>query len=246
MKRKRSAVVLDCEMVELVGGQNEVVRLCAVDFLTGQVLIDVYVVPRQKVFAWRTRVSGVTPVVLAEMKRQGRTLDGWEEARALLWEYIDEETILIGHALNNDLNVLGMIHTRIVDSAILTKAAVATDCDYSWGLKKLCEQFLKKDIQTGSHGHDCLEDTFAAREVLLWCLRNSDRLELWAVAERDLMEKRRAARKEEKDKAASKASKERGGSDENRPQTSENGRGSDGDSADGVDKEDGVPVDSCL
>jgi hypothetical protein len=228
MKRKRSAVVLDCEMVEVTGGQNEVVRLCAVDFLTGQVLVDIYVVPRQRVFAWRTRVSGVTEVLLMEMKRQGRTVDGWQQARALLWEHIDENTILIGHALNNDLNVLGMIHTRIVDSGILARAAVGPNCDYSPGLKKLCQEFLGKDIQTGAAGHSCVEDTFATREVLLWCLRYPDRLGEWAISERALMEKRRAERKE-------KAEERKREKEKDLPQRTSVVDGSDSDVENGLD-----------
>jgi hypothetical protein len=52
---KRRVVVLDCEMAGLRGGGCEVVLLCAVDYLTGKVLINTLVHPSRKVLDWRTR-----------------------------------------------------------------------------------------------------------------------------------------------------------------------------------------------
>jgi len=53
--------------------------------------------------------------------RNGKALDGWERARQEVWKFVDADTIIIGHAVKNDLDVLGMIHHQVVDSAILTK-----------------------------------------------------------------------------------------------------------------------------
>jgi RNA exonuclease 1 len=39
--------------------------------------------------------------------------------RASLDSFINSDTILIGHALDNDLKTLRMIHTQCVDTAIL-------------------------------------------------------------------------------------------------------------------------------
>lgn len=171
---------------------SELVRLCALDFLTGEILVDTYVDPEQRVVAWRSKFSGVTKALLKEMKLQGRTVDGWQSARELLWQHIDEDTILIGHSLNYDLRVLGMIHTQVVDSAIVTKGAVGEDCNRSWALKTLCQQLLGREIQAKTTGHDCLEDTFAAREILLWCLQHPKRLSYWADSERNLITKKKA------------------------------------------------------
>ncbi|KAL5000655.1 hypothetical protein BDV10DRAFT_183133 [Aspergillus recurvatus] len=188
----RQAVVLDCEMVGVRGPNNsevsEVVRLAAVDFLSGEVLVDVFVDlgTKQRVISWRTRVSGVSKSLLDEMKKRGQTVQGWKAARDLLWRFVDEQTILIGHSLHHDLAVLRMAHARVVDSAILTRDAVAggnKDCARLWALKTLSRTFLGLEIQTGKGGHDCLEDTFAAREVVLWCLGNPTKLGEWAAAE---------------------------------------------------------------
>ncbi|KAL4767669.1 hypothetical protein BDW60DRAFT_199478 [Aspergillus nidulans var. acristatus] len=192
----RQAVVLDCEMVGVVGPNDsevsEVVRLAAVDFLSGEVLVNIFVEPaaKQRVISWRTRVSGVSKTLLSEMKKRGQTVQGWKAARDLLWMFVDKQTILIGHSLHYDLAVLGMVHQRIVDSAILTRDAVAgakEDCARFWALKKLARTFFGLEIQTGKDGHDCLEDTFAAREVVLWCLGNPEKLREWAAGEREAM-----------------------------------------------------------
>lgn len=203
---KRAAVVLDCEMVGVGNGRSEAVQVCAVDFLTGEVLVDTYVIPNVQVFDWRTRVSGVSRGLLMDMKQRGRTLDGWEKAREMLWNYVDDDTVLIGQALSNDLDVLRMVHLQIVDSALLTKDTVELNCGRTWGLKVLCKKFLGIDIQTSKGGHVCLEDTFSAREIVLWCLRHPDRLQAWALLEREILKKERAAReakrKIEKEKKA--------------------------------------------
>jgi DNA polymerase III epsilon subunit-like protein len=195
----RQAVVLDCEMVGVLGANHressEVVRVSAVDFLSGEVLLDTYVSPQGQVISWRTKFSGVNASILRAKKREGKVVDGWRAARDLLWRAIDTRTVLIGHSLNNDLGVLGMVHTRIVDSAIMTRLAVGEDCQRHWALKILVKQFLDRDIQTGNHGHDCLEDTFAAREVVLWCLRSPSELQAWAAEERKIMAEKKRAKK---------------------------------------------------
>lgn len=185
------AVVLDCEMVGILGASgrecSELVRVSAVDFLSGELILDTYVSPQGHVICWRTKFSGVNPSVLAEKKREGKLIKGWQAARDLLWQFIDAQTVLVGHSLNNDLAVLGMVHTRVVDSAIVTRVAVAEDCKRRWALRKLVQQFLVLDIQAGNDGHDCVEDTYAAREVVLWCLRNASRLQVWAADQRRVM-----------------------------------------------------------
>ncbi|GES60480.1 RNA exonuclease [Aspergillus terreus] len=195
----RKAVVLDCEMVGVLGASgrehSEVVRFSAVDFLSGEVMIDTYVSPQGRVTSWRTKFSGVNASVLAEKEQEGKSIKGWRAARNLLWQFIDAQTILIGHSLNHDLAVLGMVHTCVVDSAIITRLAVGEDCRRQWGLKMLVRQFLDRDIQAGNDGHDCVEDTYATREVILWCMRNASKLQAWAAGERAII----ATKHKEKD-----------------------------------------------
>ena len=183
---KRAAVALDCEMVGVVRGKSEVARISAIDVLTGEVLIDTLVQPTQKVTAWRTKYSGITKKAMTTAVAENCVLKGWPEACAELWKYIDSNTILVGHALNHDLDELRMQHGRVVDSAIVAKDAVGSGINRQWGLKALCDQFLGIAIQNhGKQGHDSVEDACAAREVVLWCLAHPEKLAVWGRKARE-------------------------------------------------------------
>ncbi|GIJ91754.1 hypothetical protein Asppvi_010726 [Aspergillus pseudoviridinutans] len=187
--RPRQVVALDCEMVEVEGGSAEVAQICAVDILTGEVIVDKYVVPSRAVADWRTPWSGMSQKRLEEMKEAGKTVNGWEEAREALWAHIDPDTILVGQSLQHDLDIMRMVHLRVIDTAILSREAVAKDCKQNWGLKRLCKQMLDRDIQQSRSGHDCLEDTMATREVVLWCVRHPDKFQDWATSQRQWKKK---------------------------------------------------------
>src|ERR1700709_1274014 len=58
LKPKFEAVVLDCEMAGVAGGASEVISICAVDYLTGAVLLDKLVCPTGKVTNWRSGIHG--------------------------------------------------------------------------------------------------------------------------------------------------------------------------------------------
>jgi DNA polymerase III epsilon subunit-like protein len=183
---KLSAVALDCEMVG-VGEKSisEIARISAIDYLTGEILIDSLVQPTQPVKDWRTKYSGITEDAMTEAIAQRKILSGWPEARASLFRHIDANTVLIGQSLQYDLLALGIQHERIVDSAILASAAVGRNAKRQWGLKDLCTQLLGIKIQNDDKaGHDSVEDAFAAREVVLWCMRHPDRLKQWGKKQR--------------------------------------------------------------
>ena len=159
---------------------SEIAYLCVVDVLTGEILIDQFVQPQGKVVNWRTRYSGITFRAFREAKSRGNCLPSWRAARAKLWEYIDADTILIGHCLENDLQILRLAHTRIIDTSLQTAEAVFSGVESFrriWGLKDLAKELMGIHIQNhGRQGHDCVEDTLATRELALWCLRNPQRL----------------------------------------------------------------------
>jgi hypothetical protein len=181
----RRVVALDCEMVEVEGGSAEVAQICAADILTGEAIVDIYVVPSKTVTDWRTPWSGMSQKLLEEMKEAGKTVNGWAEARKALWAHINLDTVLVGHSLQHDLDIMRMVHLNIVDTAILSREAVAKDCKQNWGLKRLCKQMLDRDIQQSRRGHNCLEDTMATREVVLWCVRHPGKFQEWAVSQRE-------------------------------------------------------------
>ncbi|KAJ5692650.1 hypothetical protein N7462_002073 [Penicillium macrosclerotiorum] len=178
----RKAVALDCEMVELKAGRIVVAFLTAIDFFTGEILINHHVQPTERVVRWNTRKSGVTPQSMRNAVNRGEALFGWQNARRRLWDFVDSQTILIGHSLNNDLNVLGIFHRHIVDSSIVTGQAVFQDRNLrrTWALKTLAKELLEYDIQASKAGHSALEDTQATRDILIWCFRYPERLKTWA------------------------------------------------------------------
>jgi hypothetical protein len=193
---KRRAIVLDCEMVQVEAGRRELAFLCAIDFLTGEVLIDNYVQPKTRVVNWDSRFSGVTPGAMNKAVKKGTALNGWEGARSKLWEFMDSETVLVGHSLNNDLDVLGIIHWNIVDSSIITSEAVfytvhaGEPLNRTWSLKTLTNELVNYDIQVGKQGHSALEDAHATRDIVIWCLRYPEHLKVWADNARDQEEVR--------------------------------------------------------
>ena len=193
---KRKAIVLDCEMVQVEAGRRELAYLSAIDFLTGEVLIDNYVQPKSRVVNWDSRFSGVTPSAMNKAVKKGTALFGWEGARSKLWEFMDSETVLIGHSLNNDLDVLGIIHWNVVDSSIITSEAVfytvhaGEPLNRTWSLKTLTNELVNYDIQVGKQGHSALEDAHATRDIVIWCLRYPEHLKVWADNARDQEEQR--------------------------------------------------------
>ncbi|OTB03197.1 hypothetical protein M426DRAFT_12784 [Hypoxylon sp. CI-4A] len=211
---KRLAIAIDCEMVGVAGGKDELAQICAVDLFTGEVLIDALVAPTQPVRNWRTKYSGVTAALMSEAKVSGRALKGWPAARAKIFEFADANTILIGHALNNDLRVLHIAHERVVDSGILVEEAVfgkGVKVPRSWGLKTSARELMEIAIQTSRKGHDCVEDTLASRELVLFCLKEPEKLITWgtktlikyedAKREREERQRKKEEEKAEKEKA---------------------------------------------
>lgn len=162
---------------------SEIAYICAVDFLTGEILINQFVQPRGKIINWRTKHSGITSRALREAKSSRNCLASWRAARAELWEYVDADTILIVHGLKHDLHGLCVAHTRIVDTSLQTAEAVFRGVELFrrvWALKDLMKELVKVHIQShGRQGHDCVEDTLATRELALWCLQNPRKLEAW-------------------------------------------------------------------
>lgn len=212
LRPKFKAVVLDCEMAGVTRGRAEAICISAVDYFTGAVLLDKLVWPSERVVNWRTDIHGITSMEMQAALSTGQALAGWESARQELWNLIDDSTILVGHALQHDLEVLRMIHHRVVDSALVAQSAVGLA--RQWGLKTLCTDLLQKEIRENIGGvHNCLEDVLATREVTLICTRNKDQLREWADAARaeetrKMLERKAAQLKKQAEKAKGEKSKD--------------------------------------
>ncbi|WYZ41958.1 hypothetical protein EsH8_V_000853 [Colletotrichum jinshuiense] len=199
---KTAAIVLDCEMAGAAGGQNELIQITMVDFLSGNVLQSCLVNPSRPIIDWREGITGISAVSMREAVAGNRALHGWEAARAELWRFADKETIIIGQSVHNDLKVLRTSHTRIIDSAILSADAVLgkkSKIRKRWGLETLCSELLgiqiRKPYQKGGRGvHDALEDALATREVVLLCARQPGELKRWATPARAAFFNRNSSR----------------------------------------------------
>lgn len=147
------AVGIDCEMGFTTKG-FELLRITALDFFSGEEVIDLLVRPKGKVLDLNTRWSGI-----ASVKEESMI---FEDAITLLGEVIDSNAVLIGHGLENDLNAMRLIHHRIVDTAVLFPKHKATPT-YRFSLKQLAFQCLGRNIQVGEH--DSGEDSLAAIDI---------------------------------------------------------------------------------
>jgi DNA polymerase III epsilon subunit-like protein len=219
-KRKFNAVTLDCEMAGIAGGAGEAILLCVTDYVTGAVIINQFVCPTEKISQMRTSIHGISKSTLDEAILRGQALSGWEGARAELWKHIDDNTILVGHSLQHDLDALRIIHPRVVDSGILSRNAVGIR-RIQWGLQTLSSELLNVEIRKNKGGiHDCLEDVLATREVVLFCTQNNKAFQTWAVAKRlkelRLAKEREQAREEKKNQEANKGSVNAGAGSSNR------------------------------
>ncbi|KAK6000306.1 hypothetical protein QM012_003938 [Aureobasidium pullulans] len=208
---KRRAIALDCEMA---GGRigdgfvNQVIQLTAIDYFSGEILISALVKPTLRIQQWRTEIHGVNQSTLSKAVNNGTALRGVFHAREVLFSFMNEDTILIGHALHNDLNVLKIAHDRCVDSEVLAKTAIdrAGRAD-GVGLRKLCDSLLGLSVQRTA-SHSCLEDAFAAREAVIYMVSHPERLSVWAEAKQKVIDEetaKRAAVKEAKEEAREQA-----------------------------------------
>jgi hypothetical protein len=103
-----------------------------------------------------------------------RMVDSPAAARTLLFSFLSPLTPLIGHGLENDLNAARIIHSTIIDTALLYPHKAGLP--YRNGLKMLMHTHLNKHIQVvvdgKMDGHDSKEDANAAGELVRFTLAN--------------------------------------------------------------------------
>lgn len=152
-KGSLQAVGIDCEMGFTTKG-FELLRVTAVDFFSGEEVLDILVRPKGEVLDLNTRWSGV-----AEIKEEALS---FEDTITLLGEIVDANTVMVGHGLENDMNAMRLIHEKVVDTAILYPKHKATPT-FRFSLKQLSFQYLGRNIQSGEH--DSGEDSLAAIDI---------------------------------------------------------------------------------
>ena len=152
-KNSLEAIGIDCEMGYTTKG-FELLRITAVDFFSGESVLDILVRPKGKVLDLNTKWSGV-----AEIKEEAVS---FEDLIMLLGEIADANTVMVGHGLENDMNAMRLIHNKLVDTAVLYPKH-KTLPTFRFSLKQLTFQYLGRNIQAGEH--DSGEDSLAAIDV---------------------------------------------------------------------------------
>ncbi|KHJ76955.1 hypothetical protein OESDEN_23425 [Oesophagostomum dentatum] len=86
---------------------------------------------------------------------------------------INSETILIGHALENDLKALRIVHDNIIDTSVLFSRSSAEGRRFKRSLKSLAREKLDMEIQSEAGGHDSGEDAWAAMRLVLRAVKSA-------------------------------------------------------------------------
>lgn len=156
---------IDCEMCYTAEEGLELTRVTMLSQY-GVKLVDMLILPTNPITDYNTQYSGITADMLAGVtSRIG-------DARAALFEHIHAESILVGHSLENDLRALKLVHESVIDTALCFPHP---EPPYKYGLRKLAEMYLGRQIQgggtTGGGGHDSAEDASAALQLVQLKLR---------------------------------------------------------------------------
>ncbi|XP_073982805.1 RNA exonuclease 1 homolog isoform X2 [Rhodnius prolixus] len=154
---------LDCEMCFTTTGL-ELTKISVVAH-DGRLVYDTYVRPENFIIDYNTRFSGITAKDLS--RKTGTKL--LKDVQNDLMGFITADTVLVGHGLENDLRALRMIHTTVVDTAIVFPHAYGLP--FRRSLKSLVNTILKRDIQSDVSGHDSCEDARSCLELILWKIR---------------------------------------------------------------------------
>jgi len=147
------------------GTDDILARVSLVNFY-GNVLLDVYVIPTQRVTDWRTIHSGIRPADVlknpeGKPKRYKKEVlmvaKSFDAVQKLVAEII-KDRVLIGHALKGDFAVLKISHPKedIRDTCLFERFREEYGKGKSPSLKKVVQCELSISIQSSEHDSVCL------------------------------------------------------------------------------------------
>ena len=149
-------VGIDCEMVDTIAGK-ELARVSLVNQL-GVTLYDSIVLPENEVTDYLTQYSGITPKMLRECKTS------LKDAQRNVLDLLDENSILVGHSIDNDLKCLKLIHSRIIDTSDIFPHPNGHPSKHS--LVFLLQRVLRESLDREG-GHDSVDDARAALRIAM-------------------------------------------------------------------------------
>jgi DNA polymerase III epsilon subunit-like protein len=152
---------IDCEMILTELGM-ELARVSVVN-LSGQILIDLHVKVSGNVVDYLSKYSGITAETL-----RNATHD-FHEAQDAVVKLIKPTSILVGHSLENDLNILKIAFNRIVDTSVLYCHPRGPPSKLS--LQLLAFKILKLKLNRQA-GHNSIEDALVPIQLLQKKLEN--------------------------------------------------------------------------
>ncbi len=168
-ENEKSVVVLD----ELVKPRRTVLDHLTREYLFVYTLIAMHVRDGTAYYVHPSirrllEYSGVTSVMLQSVETR------IEDIQLKLLSMIDEDDIIVGHSLENDLQALRIVHGKIIDTAVLFRGRNGR----KFSLKHLSNVLLQRKIQCSTLGHCSTEDAEAALTLALHRARLGDSFKL--------------------------------------------------------------------
>nr|XP_055061098.1 RNA exonuclease 1 homolog isoform X1 [Misgurnus anguillicaudatus] len=136
-----------------------------------QVVFDTFVKPDNNVIDYNTRFSGISKEDV-----EG-TSSSLRDVQAVLLSFINADTFLIGHGLENDLAALKIIHSSVIDTSVVFPHRLGLP--HKRELNSLTGDYLRRIIQESVEGHDSREDATACMELMLWRVKEDSKVKRW-------------------------------------------------------------------
>jgi hypothetical protein len=164
----RNAVAIACHMGVNVWGDKDLIRLTAVDYYSGEILIDNLVWPGFKLLHTNPRDTSITWERLETAHKAGKAIKGLDAARNLLFNFVGDKIILILHDGQEDLLSLRMMHHHIIDVKYFIERG---DIPYHLPkrtpeLKEMTREFLNRNIEE-CRSRPSFERAVACRDLTL-------------------------------------------------------------------------------
>lgn len=154
-------IAMDCEFVGVgsEGLQHALARVSLVNY-NGQVLLDKYVRPRERIVDYRSAISGIKPEHM-------KIASEFQAVQLEVANLLTNRTV-IGHGLTNDFKVLMLSHPRkLIRDTSKSRKFRSISHGKTPSLKRLAKEILGVEIH--SSAHDSVDDARVAMLLYRSC-----------------------------------------------------------------------------